>query len=263
MEIAGKVFLVTGASSGIGRELAAQLARAGAKLAVAARNAARLDELAREIAAAGGEALAIPTDVTERASVRAAVQRTLERYGRLDALVNAAGLGYFGPAATMTIADFDRVLQTNVHGILHAVQEALPALERSRGLVVNVSSGLAMRALPFLSAYAGTKSMVNALSDGLRLELAPRGVRVLAYCPPQTDSGFDRNSLKGPGMEAVSFSGMKTAKVPRVAADMLRAIRRDRRRSGGRFFLVMNALAPGLLDRMFAGMVRRLSRTAP
>ncbi len=262
MEITGKVFLVTGASSGIGRELALQLGRAGARLAVAARTASALESLAEQVTAAGGEALAIPTDVTDRAAVGEAVRRTLERFGGIDVLVNGAGLGYFGPLETMSAEHFDRVLHTNVHGILHAVQEALPALARSRGLVVNVSSGLAMRALPYLSAYAGTKSMVNALSDGLRLEVAQSGVRVLTYCPPATDSGFDRNSIKGPGMERGDFSGMKTAKVAVVAADIVRAIRADKRRVGGRMLLVMNALAPGLLDRMFLGMARRYSPRA-
>jgi short-subunit dehydrogenase len=259
MELKGKVVLVTGASSGIGRELSRLLARRGARLALVARGAEALRALAAELAAGGAEAAAFPADVTDRSAVAAAVAGAAERFGGLDVLVNCAGMGYFGPIETMSAEDIDRVVRTNVHGLLYFTQACLPALIRARGMVVNISSGLAMRALPFLSVYAGTKSMVNAISDGLRLELAPRGVRVIAYCPPATDTGFDAHSPKGPGMDAVGFGGMRTADVRTVAAGILAAMERERRRVGGGFFLVMNALAPRMLDRMFAGMVKRFT----
>ena len=189
-----------------------------------------------------------------------AVSTVRSRFGRIDALVNCAGLGYFGPIETMSMEDLDTVLRTNVHGLLNVTQAALPALKESRGIIVNISSGLSMRALPFLSAYAGTKSMVNAVSDGMRLELAPYGIRVLTFCPPATSTEFDRKALKGPGVEKVSMAGVKTAAVGKVAADIAAAIKTEKREAGGGFLKVMNALAPKLLDRMFAGMALRIGR---
>jgi NAD(P)-dependent dehydrogenase (short-subunit alcohol dehydrogenase family) len=272
MDVNGKVILVTGASSGIGRELARILSRRGGRLALLARNAKALEDLAAELAGTGveasappppggvPEALPVPADVTDRAAVEEAVRTVLSRFGRIDVLVNCAGLGYFGPIETMPMEDLDRVVRTNVHGLLHVTQAALPALKQSRGIIVNISSGLSMRALPFLSAYAGTKSMVNAVSDGMRLELAPYGIRVLTFCPPATGTEFDRKALKGPGVERVGPSGIKLAAVGKVAAAIAAAIRAEKREAGGGFLKVMNALAPKLLDRMFAGMALRIGR---
>jgi len=202
----------------------------------------------------------VPADVTDRGAVGEAVSTVRSRFGRIDALVNCAGLGYFGPIETMSMEDLDTVLRMNVHGLLNVTQADLPALKESRGIIVNISSGLSMRALPFLSAYAGTKSMVNAVSDGMRLELAPYGIRVLTFCPPATSTEFDRKALKGPGVEKVSMAGVKTAAVGKVAADIAAAIKTEKREAGGGFLKVMNALAPKLLDRMFAGMALRIGR---
>jgi short-subunit dehydrogenase len=274
MEISGKVAFITGASSGIGRELARILICMGARVALVARSAKTLEDLAAELSMAGAEApraihgngpkaaLAFPADVTDRSALDRAVSLTLSQLGRIDILVNNAGIGYFGPMETMAMGDFDRLLKTNLFGLVNATQAALPALKSSRGIIMNISSGLAMRALPFLTAYAGTKSMINAISDGMRLELAHYGIRVLCYCPPATDTGFDVKSIKGPGMEKVSFQGMKAEKTGKVAADIAKAIRTEKRLTGGGFFRVMNALMPKLLDRMFAGMAERVFGSA-
>jgi short-subunit dehydrogenase len=266
MDVNAKVILVTGASSGIGRELARTLRRRGARLALLARNAKALEDLAAELAGTAPspkgvpEVLSVPADVTDRAAVEHSVSTVLSRFGRIDVLVNCAGLGYFGPIETMPMEDLDKVIRTNVHGLLHVTQAALPALKESRGIIVNISSGLSMRALPFLSAYAGTKSMVNAVSDGMRLELAPYGIRVLTFCPPITATDFDRKALKGPGMEKVSFAGLKAAAIGKVAAHIAAAIRAEKREAGGGFLKLMNAIAPKLLDRIFAGMALRIGR---
>jgi phosphomannomutase len=274
MDVSGKVVMITGASSGIGRELAHVLLARGSRLALLARSVKAVEDLAAELSLAGAEApaalrsgspqaaLAAPADVTDRAAVDKAVAAALAHFGRIDVLVNCAGLGYFGPIETMSIEDFDRVVRTNLFGVINCTQSALPALRQSRGIIVNVSSGLAMRALPFLSAYAGTKSMLNALSDGLRLELAPDGIRVLTYCPPATDTDFDKKALKGPGMEKVSLEGRSSEKVGKVAHGIAEAIRTEKRRTGGGFFKVMNALAPKALDRMFSGMAARIGKEA-
>ena len=185
----------------------------------------------------------------------AAVASALARFGRIDVLVNNAGLGYFGPIETMSMADLDLIARTNVFGLVNATQAALAALKASRGMVVNVSSGLAHRALPLLAAYAGTKAMVNAISDGLRLELAPYGIRVLNYCPPAADSGFGERSIKGPGMEPRRMGGMRMATSEAVAARIVAAMRSEKPRSGGGFLRFMNFFTRAL-DRMFAKMAR-------
>jgi NAD(P)-dependent dehydrogenase (short-subunit alcohol dehydrogenase family) len=257
VDIKGKVVFITGASSGFGRELARIASGMGASVVLAARKLEALEQLAGELGAKGGQALAVRADVCDRSSLDAAVEAALARFGRIDVLVNNAGLGFFGPIETMPMEDFDRVAKTNVYGLISATQAALPALKASRGMVVNVSSGLAHRALPFLSAYAGTKAMVNALSDGLRLELAPYGIRVLNYCPPAADSGFGERSIKGPGMAPGGMGGMRMARSEEVAAKIAAVIRSEKPRSGGASLRLMNFLAPGLMDRMFAGIVRK------
>jgi NAD(P)-dependent dehydrogenase (short-subunit alcohol dehydrogenase family) len=274
MNVSGKVVMITGASSGIGRALARILVVRGARVALLARSVKVLEDAAAELSMAGAEtpraiherspkaALAVPADVTDREAVAASVRACIAHFGRLDVLVNCAGMGYFGPVETMSMEDFDRLIKTNLHGVLNAVQAALPALKESRGIIVNVSSMLAMRALPFLSAYAGTKSMLNALSDGMRLELAPYGIRVLTFCPPSTDTAFDAKALKGTGMEKVSLEGIKSAKTETIAAQIADAIRSETRRAGGGFFRVANAIAPKLLDRIFTGMALRVGRQA-
>ncbi len=271
MYIGGKIALITGASNGIGRELARALVCRGAKVALMARESKGLEDLAIELSLAGAEtpraihskdpkpAFAAPADVRDRSAVERAVAAVLSHFGRLDILVNCAGVGLFAPIEAMDMDDFDAMVKTNLYGPVNVTQAALHALKASRGMIVNISSGLSMRALPFLSAYAGIKSALNALSDGMRLELAPYGIRVLNYCPPMTDTGFDARSLKAPGLEKTDFTGMKAASAEKVALGIIGAMRRERRRVGGGFFRVMNALAPRLLDRMFAGMVRRFS----
>jgi short-subunit dehydrogenase len=261
MDVNGKTVLITGASSGIGRALARILARRGARTALVARNGQALRDLAAEIEAAGANSMAAVADVTDRAAVDRAVLAAVARFGGIDILVNCAGLGYFGPIETMPMEHFDLVIRTNLHGTLNAIQACLPSLKAARGMIVNVSSGLAGRALPFLAAYAGTKSMVNALSDGMRLELAPYGIKVLAFLPPTTDTGFDTTSIKGAGMEGVDFaaSGMKPSSAEKVASALAKAIAKDKRQVGGGFFRVMNAVAPRMLDRMFSAMVKRFT----
>jgi short-subunit dehydrogenase len=259
MELRDKVVLVTGASSGIGRELALQLAAKGARLGLVARRQELLDALAGQIGAQ--TAVAIRADVADEAQVRAAVAGVQGRFGRLDALVNDAGLGYFGSVEKMPMADLERVVRVNVFGPLYAIQAALPHLKASRGMIVNVSSGLSKRALPFLSAYAGTKAMLDALSDGMRLELKRHGVHVLTFCPPEVETPFSANALKHE-LAGQDAAGRKRAKASDVARRLVKAIEKGEREvvmNGG--LDAMNFFAPWLLDRIFyKAMVLKMSR---
>lgn len=250
MELSGKVVIVTGASSGIGRELAGQLAAKGARLALLARREDELKTCAAEECGGSGDVIVVPTDVTRSRECASAVAVTFARFGRIDVLVNCAGLGYYGPIESMRIADFEKMLHTNVHGLLHLTQAALPYIKESRGMLVNVSSALSKRALPFLAAYGGTKALVDHLSDGLRMELKPYGVHVLTYNPPEVDTTFAESGLRDAGMPEPK--PRKGKPVAEVASRIVRAMEAERRDVvEGRALAWMDLLMPKRTDAMF------------
>jgi len=255
MQIKGKTFLITGASAGIGREMARLAAARGGRVALFAR---RADAIEKVVAELGPDlAIAVPGDITNQEQIEQAVARTVERFGGLDVLVNNAGVGYFGPVATMKTGDFQRLVHTNVLGPVQAIQAALPHLERARGLIVNVSSSLSKRALPYLAAYSGTKAMLDSISEGLRLELKSRGVRVLSYGPPEVETDFAAQALRDPAMPPAT--GRRGAKVTDVARRIVAAIAADRREViEVRFLQIGNVIAPRLLDLMFLPMVAKM-----
>jgi len=181
----GTVALVTGASSGIGEATARLLASRGATVALAARRAERLAALAREIEQAGGRALAIETDVTDRVQATAAVQRTVDELGRLDTVVNNAGVMLLGPILDAPSEEWDRMIALNLQGLLHVTHAALPHLlqatesePRRVADLVNISSVAGRVARSGSGVYNLTKHGVGAFSESLRQELAERHVRI-------------------------------------------------------------------------------------
>lgn len=181
----GTVALVTGASSGIGEATARQLAGLGAAVAVAARRKDRLDRLAREIEEAGGSALAIEVDVTDQAQAQAMVRQALERYGRLDTVVNNAGVMLLGPIVDAPTQEWDRMIRLNLQGLLYVAHAALPHLlaaaedePRHVADLVNVSSVAGRVARSGSGVYNLTKHGVGAFGESLRQEVTGRHVRV-------------------------------------------------------------------------------------
>jgi NADP-dependent 3-hydroxy acid dehydrogenase YdfG len=181
----GTVALVTGASSGIGEATAKRLAAEGAAVAVAARRMDRLESLAQEIEDAGGRALAIESDVTDRAQAEALVERTVAELGRLDTVVNNAGVMLLGPAVDAPIEEWERMVDLNVKGLLYVAKAALPHLlkaadEEPRKVsdLVNISSVAGRRARDGSAVYNATKFGVGAFSEALRQEVTQRHVRV-------------------------------------------------------------------------------------
>jgi NAD(P)-dependent dehydrogenase (short-subunit alcohol dehydrogenase family) len=179
----GKVALITGGSSGIGRATALRLASFGARIAVAARTVEALDEVVRECEALGVEALAVPTDVTAREQCRRAVETTAERFGRLDVLVCSAGVSMRGMFADAEPAALEHIMRVNFFGTLYPTYFAVPHIKRSRGSLVAISSLTGKRGTPSYAIYGASKFAVRGLYDSLRMELAADGVHVGVVSP--------------------------------------------------------------------------------
>jgi NAD(P)-dependent dehydrogenase (short-subunit alcohol dehydrogenase family) len=181
-EFSGKVALVTGASSGIGRATAVRLARDGALLCLVARDGARLEALEEEL---GGKEVALVhrADLTNPDQRARVVPACVERFGRLDVLVNAAGVIGTGTVAEASRETWDRMLEINLHATVELMRAAIPHLEKTGGSIVNLSSVAGLRAFPGITPYAVSKAAVDQLSHCAALELGPRGVRVNAVDP--------------------------------------------------------------------------------
>jgi NAD(P)-dependent dehydrogenase (short-subunit alcohol dehydrogenase family) len=179
----GKVAIVTGASSGIGNATALKFAQEGAKVALVARRAAELEKLAGDIKADGGQALSVPADVTKPEDCKRVVERTVEAFGGVDVLVNAAGIIATGTIENLKLDDWDYMMNINVSAPFYLTQQALPYLIAAKGSVVHVSSVTGIRAFPGVLSYCVSKAAVTQLTYCSALELAPKGVRVNAVCP--------------------------------------------------------------------------------
>ena len=179
-----KVAVVTGASQGIGRATSSALAGAGAKVAVAARNTEKLAALVSEIAAAGGEALAVTMDVADAAQVKTGFQEVLAKFGRLDILVNNAGMARDGLALRMKLDDWDAVLRTNLTGAHLCAQQAMGAMLKQRsGRIINVTSVVAETGNAGQANYVAAKAGSIGLTRALAIEIASRGITVNAVAP--------------------------------------------------------------------------------
>jgi NADP-dependent 3-hydroxy acid dehydrogenase YdfG len=185
--LTGKTALVTGASAGIGRATAVALGAVGAKVAVAARRADRLDELVRRIEGDGGEAVALAGDVTDEKTATGAVEAAVERFGRLDILVNAAGVIQAGRVETADTAEWRRVIDINLLAALYTCKAAIPPMKaQGGGDIVNVSSVAGRRAAGSFGPYSTSKFGLTALTEGLRQEVGGDGIRVCLLEPGAT-----------------------------------------------------------------------------
>ncbi len=193
----GQVAWITGASSGIGAALAVEFARQGARVVVSARRAELLETVCGRIRAVGGEALAVPCDVCDRASQEAAVARAVEVYGRLDVAVANAGFGVSGRFTRLTTEDFRRQFETNVFGLLDTAYAALPQLRATRGRLVLVSSILGYVGSPSTAPYCGSKFAVRGVAESLYYELVNEGVSVTCICPGLVESGIRMTDNEG------------------------------------------------------------------
>jgi len=201
-EMRGKVALVTGATSGIGRATALRFAEEGAQVALVARRGDQLAEVVQKIQKSGGQAKAVVADVTREADIERAARETVEAFGGLDVLVNAAGMIASGSIETTRLEDWDTMLNVNVRGPFYLIQRALPYLIESKGNIVNVSSVTGIRAFPGILAYCASKAALDQLTHCVALEVASRGVRVNAVNPGVIVTALHRTS----GMEEEAYA---------------------------------------------------------
>ncbi len=182
--IAGKVVVITGASSGLGEATARLLAAEGASVVLGARRVERLRALADELTGKRGRALAVATDVSDPEQVKALVDAAVREYGRIDVLINNAGIMPQAPLERLKIDEWDRMIDVNIKGVLYGIAAALPHMQRQKGgHIINVSSVAGHKVGPGFTVYAATKHAVRALSEGLRQEVKPYNIRTTVISP--------------------------------------------------------------------------------
>ena len=200
--IEGKVVVITGASSGLGESTARHLAELGATVVLGARRVDRIDALARELTANGQPALAVQTDVTDRLQVQRLVDAAIARFGRIDVMINNAGLMPHSPLERLKTDDWDRMIDVNLKGVLYGIAAALPPMQAQKsGHIINVSSVAGHKVRPGGAVYSATKHAVRALSEGLRQEVKPYNIRTTVISPGAVDTELP-NSITEPDVAA-------------------------------------------------------------
>jgi short-subunit dehydrogenase len=260
----GRRIILTGASEGIGRALALELAARGAKLALAARDRERLESLAQECRARGAEARALPTDVTSQQDCEWLVNECVSAYGGIDVLVHNAGITMWSRFdALQDLSIFERVMDVNYLAPVRLTALALPEIKKSKGLLVAVASLAGLTGVPERSGYAASKHALIGFFDSLRIELAGSGVDVSVIAPDFVVSEIHKRAI-GPDGEPLGESPMVQSKIM-TAAECARRIARaiDRRErqvimsARGRFGRWLKLIAPGVIDRIAANAIRQ------
>jgi short-subunit dehydrogenase len=216
-ELTGKTVVITGASSGIGRATALEMARRGAKVVLAARRIVLLDEVAAACRALGVQASAVAADITRREDC----VRLIAAAGDVDVLVNNAGFGIFGPLATADPDDLHAMMETNFFGAVNCTQAALPGmLARGAGTIVNVSSIAGIMGYAGMGGYCASKFAIIGFTEALRDEVLSKGVRVALVCPGTTETGFFDTAERGkmPGASRL-IPGISPERVARAICD--------------------------------------------
>jgi NADP-dependent 3-hydroxy acid dehydrogenase YdfG len=187
--IEGKVVVITGASSGLGEATARLLSAEGATVVLGARRTERIQALADELNGKGGKALARTTDVTDHKQVKALVDAAVETYGRVDVIINNAGLMPHSPLDRLKIEDWDRTIDVNIKGVLYGIAAALPYMkEQKSGQIISVSSVAGHKVRPNGAVYSATKHAVRVISEGLRQEVKPYNIRTTVISPGAVES---------------------------------------------------------------------------
>lgn len=256
MQIAGKVVIITGASEGIGAACARSFAARGALLSLNARNRQKLE------AVGGPQALITAGDITQAEVRRQLVERTLEQFGRVDILINNAGAGLYTPSWQTPLEKARQLFELNFFAALDLIQRVVPIMRGlGEGMIVNVSSIAGKIAFPWLTLYCASKYALNALGDGLRMELAGSGIRVLNVCPGHVFTGFTQHALAGQPPQAISGKTWAGVTAEQCAEAIARGVEREARTivvpRVGWLLVALARLAPWLFDRALARLSRQ------
>ena len=262
MSLAGRVAVITGASSGIGLACAQQLAAAGCAVVLGARRADRLDEAVRSIQSAGHRAESVVTDVTSESDVARLVARAQEAFGRLDIMLCNAGFGYYGTVEETSTATMQRMMDVNFMGTFFGARTALPVFRaQASGHLIITSSIVGQRGIPLMSGYTATKAAQVGFAESLRSEFAGTDIHVSVVYPVSTETEF-RSAMQRDYGQGVSGLGPKQS-VDQVARAIVACAQRPRpevyphRLSRG--LAILNAVAPGFTDTMVRKYGRRRS----
>ena len=253
MDPQGRIVILTGATQGIGRAAAYTLARAGCKLALAARGVDALHALVDELERNGQQAIAVPTDMGDTRQAAALVQKTVEAFGQIDVVINNAGLGVRELMLELDEADARRVMDVNYFGPVALIQAAIPHLRANAagGLIINVSSIVGRRGMPGIGGYCASKAALERMADSLRLELMADNIRVSTVYPGVTVTQFNANSLGGSQAGRGRVSGVPPE---RVACAILNTVRNERRdvfiTLFDRTFVTASTVWPWLMDKL-------------
>jgi short-subunit dehydrogenase len=255
-----RVVILTGATQGIGRAAAYTLAQAGCKLALAARTADALHTLVAELGQAGYDVVAFPTDMGDTAQAADLARKTAAAFGKIDVVINNAGIGVRDRVLDLQVAEARRVMEVNYLGPLALIQAALPYLKANPegGLIINVSSIVGRRAMPGIAGYCASKAALEKLAESLRLEVRGDNIRISTIYPGVTVTRFNDNSL---GSSQHGRGRVQGVPPERVAQAILNTIRGEQRdvfiTLFDRAFVTASALWPGMMDRLLSGYLRQ------
>jgi short-subunit dehydrogenase len=262
-DLAGRRIILTGASEGIGRALALALAAQGARVALAARDAARLEEVARECRARGGETLVVPTDITNEVDCGWLVEQTLQSFAGIDIVIHNAGITMWSRFDELTdLSIFERILEVNYLAPVRLTALTLPHLKQSKGLIVGIASLAGLTGVPERSGYAASKHALIGFLDSLRIELRGSGVDVSVIAPDFVVSEIHKRAI-GPDGEPLKDSPMVQDKImtaDQCAALIVRAIGKRQRlailSTRGKLGRWLKIVAPSLIDRIAERAIR-------
>jgi short-subunit dehydrogenase len=250
-----QVVVITGASSGIGRETALKFSQAGARVVLAARNHSALEDLATQINNQGGQVLVVPTDVTAWEDVDQLAQEAVAVFGRIDTWVNDAAVSVYGLVEETTVEEFEKIIQTNLLGTIYGVKAVLPHMRRQGyGTIINVGSVVSERAVPLQSGYVATKFGVRGFTDALRLEMQREkaNINVTLILPASINTPFFEHARSHMENEPMPIPPVYE---PSLVADAIVHAAHHHKRNiyvGGasKMFTLMERISPSLTDRM-------------
>ena len=264
MELKDKVIVITGASSGIGEALALALAPLGPRIVLSGRDGAKLDEMTAACAKRGARAISHVADISDPSDCQSIIDRAVVEFGGIDVLVNNAGVTMWARFdALADLAAFEQLMRVNYLGAVYLTRYALPALKKSRGLIVAVASVAGFTGVPERTAYAGSKHALVGFMESLRIELAGSGVDVTIVAPDFVLTQTHKRAI-GPDGKPLGASPMQTTRIMPAedcAARIITAIERRKRlvilSARGRLGRWLKLIAPGLIDRIAARAIRR------